>query len=124
MESADRLGTLSPFVCPDCQGPLWEMTDAKPRRYRCHTGHAFTAETMLEAQSEETEHLLWTLLRSHQQRAAMTMRLAQDAGDTRFGEELRRRAEDYGRDAELIRDMIERGVSPIPDHAEVDRRTS
>lgn len=122
METAERLGTLSPFICPDCNGPLWEMTDSRPLRFRCHTGHAFTAETMLEAQSEEAEGLLWSLLRAHQQRAAMTARLAESAEHPRFSDELRKRAKDYERDAQTVRRMIERIGSPISDANLAERK--
>lgn len=124
MEIAERLGTISPFICPDCNGPLWEITDSGPLRFRCHTGHAFTAETMLEAQSEEAEDLLWSLLRAHQQRAAMTARLAESAENPRFSDELRKRAKDYERDAQTVRRMIERIGSPISDANLAERKTA
>jgi two-component system, chemotaxis family, protein-glutamate methylesterase/glutaminase len=29
MEDMERLGRLSPFTCPECHGPLWEMHDPR-----------------------------------------------------------------------------------------------
>src|SRR5690349_22779334 len=47
----DQLGTPSHFTCPECHGALWQLDDGNLLRYRCHLGHAFTAETMLAAQA-------------------------------------------------------------------------
>jgi two-component system chemotaxis response regulator CheB len=38
-------------------------------RYRCHTGHAFTDDAVMEAQAIEQDEVLWSLLRSHQRAA-------------------------------------------------------
>lgn len=46
MEHLAEIAAPSPFVCPDCHGGLWEIADAQPRRFRCHTGHAFTIRTL------------------------------------------------------------------------------
>lgn len=101
-------GVLSPFICPHCQGPLWEIAEHPPVRYRCHTGHSLTVDAMLKAQADEAEGLLWTLLRSHQQRAALVRTMAERGRGTAQAEHLLRRAEEYGRDADMIRSMIER----------------
>src|SRR5262249_52473712 len=33
------------FTCPTCHGALWELTEGDLLRFRCHTGHAFGAES-------------------------------------------------------------------------------
>ncbi len=110
-------GTLSPFTCPSCQGPLWEIAAHPPLRYRCHTGHSFTVNAMIEAQAEEAEGLLWTLMRSHQQRAALVRRMAERESGSAHAAHLLRRAEEYGRDADMIRSMIERaGIGVTENH--------
>lgn len=101
-------GALSPFTCPSCHGPLWEIAEQPLVRYRCHTGHSFTVDAMIHSQEEEAESLLWTLMRSHQQRAALVRRLAERDSGTAHEAHLLRRAEEYGKDADMIRSMIER----------------
>lgn len=59
----EGLGTQVPYNCPDCGGVLWEMDLPETKRYRCHTGHSFTAATLLEGQSEKIEEILWISLR-------------------------------------------------------------
>ena len=111
MKTEDRLGELSVFVCPECHGPLWEIEDGEMIRYRCHTGHAFTADVMMEAQSIETEQILWSLLRAHQQRAELARRMAkQERSNKRvdLAAKLQERAEEYEADAELVERILQR----------------
>lgn len=110
MKEEDRLGELSVFTCPECHGPLWEIEDGDMLRYRCHTGHAFTSEAMMEAQSAEADEILWSLLRAHQQRAEFTRRMAdrEKAKDrVELATRLRDRAKEYQADAEVIERILE-----------------
>jgi two-component system chemotaxis response regulator CheB len=61
----------STFSCPDCNGTLWEQTDVRPLRFRCHTGHAFTLDTLQHTQSLATDEALWSAVRSLQEKAAL-----------------------------------------------------
>ncbi|TGS36241.1 chemotaxis protein CheB, partial [Mesorhizobium sp. M1D.F.Ca.ET.184.01.1.1] len=106
----DRLGELSVFTCPECHGPLWEIEDGDMVRYRCHTGHAFTADAMMEAQALEADEILWSLLRSHQQRAEFTRRMAErerTRGRSTLATRLARRASEYEEDAQVIERILE-----------------
>ena len=105
MKEADRLGQLSVFTCPECHGPLWEIEDGDMLRYRCHTGHAFTADAAMEAQAVEADEILWSLLRSHQQRAEFARRMAERERTRRrsgLAQEFGKRAQDYEADAAVI----------------------
>jgi two-component system chemotaxis response regulator CheB len=64
----EGLGTQVPYNCPNCGGVLWEMAIPKAKRYRCHTGHSFTALTLLASQSEKIEEMLWISLRMFEER--------------------------------------------------------
>lgn len=63
-EHMDQLGKQVPFSCPDCGGPLWEVAEHGPPRYRCHAGHSLSAHTLLARQDEEIEQTLWVALRT------------------------------------------------------------
>ena len=109
MTSEDRLGSLCRFACPECHGTLWEIAEGPMLRYRCHVGHAFTAEAMLTAQADEVDRLLWTLLRNHQERAALARRMAEQERLRHRGSlarQLQARAHDYENDAELVRRLL------------------
>ena len=59
-----KLGELSPFTCPDCHGVLLTLKDGKRSRFRCHTGHAFSADSLLATVTENVEQSLWSALRA------------------------------------------------------------
>src|SRR5436190_21569072 len=42
-------GDPAPFACPACGGTLWESPDESMLRFRCRVGHAFGAESLLQA---------------------------------------------------------------------------
>ncbi|OHV86497.1 chemotaxis protein CheB [Mesorhizobium sp. ORS 3428] len=110
MKNEDRLGELSVFTCPECHGPLWEIEDGDMLRYRCHTGHAFTADAVMEAQAIEADEILWSLLRSHQQRAEFARRMAEREKTqhrSQLASEFGRRAKEYEADAALIERILE-----------------
>lgn len=112
MRVDDMLGTPSRFTCPECHGALWEIEDGSMLRFRCHVGHAFAAETVAAAQSEEIDRLLGTLLRSHQERAALAQRMAEHerANDRQaLAQHLERRARDYEQDVEIMKKLLRSG---------------
>jgi two-component system chemotaxis response regulator CheB len=57
-------GELSPFTCPECHGVLSMIRDGSIMRFRCHTGHAVSSGTLLEAASEEVERRLFDAVRA------------------------------------------------------------
>jgi two-component system chemotaxis response regulator CheB len=112
MKADDMLGKPSRFTCPECHGALWEIEDGSMLRYRCHVGHAYTADTVLASQSEEIDRLLGTLLRSHQERAALARRMAdheRNNGRPALADQLTQRAGDYEEDAKLLHALIRNG---------------
>jgi len=109
MKTEDALGELSPFTCPECHGALWEIHDGSMIRYRCHVGHAFTAEAALEAGDAEIDTMLQQLLRSHRERAALARRMAQaERGHQRheLADRLEARANEYEENAELMLRLV------------------
>ena len=116
-EGVDSIGNLtaiaetSTLTCPDCGGSLWQLKDARPLRYRCHTGHAFTAASLAFAQGEAAEHSLWSGVRALHEREHLLRRLARVArahGDHAQAQTGERRADETrARADELVR-LIER----------------
>lgn len=74
-------GESSGYSCPACGGVLWELEDPDLLRYRCRVGHAYTADSGVEGQSETIEAALWTALRALQERAQLCERLAARLAD-------------------------------------------
>ncbi|PHN03222.1 chemotaxis protein CheB [Flavilitoribacter nigricans] len=68
----EEIGEQVPISCPDCDGPLWLMEHEKNiPRYRCHTGHGFTLESLLVGQSAKIEESLWVALRTLEERIVL-----------------------------------------------------
>lgn len=74
--AVDQLGTLAPMTCPDCGGTLWELAHGKVLRYRCHTGHAFTADALLKSSQDSLEESLWVALRMMEERKNLLTSMA------------------------------------------------
>ena len=58
-----ELGELTPFTCPECHGVLSEIRDGSIKRYRCHTGHAFSADSLLASITERIEENVFSAIR-------------------------------------------------------------
>lgn len=57
-------GKLTPLTCPECHGSLISIQEGTLIRYRCHTGHAFTAGSLLAGVTHTIEESLWSAIRS------------------------------------------------------------
>ena len=58
------IGYQVPMGCAECGGPLWKIENSNPERYRCHVGHSFTQEALLECQEKSLEEALWVSIRT------------------------------------------------------------
>lgn len=75
LPSVNAVGDQAPFNCPGCGGVLWEVKQGD-LRYRCHTGHAYSAPTLLAVQAEKMEETLWIALRMFEERRNLLERMA------------------------------------------------
>lgn len=117
MPDQHRLGTLSPLTCPECDGSMQEIREDGLVRYRCHTGHAFTLETLRLAAGEAWERTLYGAMRAQQQQAMVARRIAEEArrqGNERSAAEFAHRARDYEEGAAVIRRLAARGSAAAP----------
>jgi len=62
--SVENFGELTSLTCPECHGVLSALLEGGRVRYRCHTGHAFSADSLLEALTSNIEDNLWNAIRS------------------------------------------------------------
>lgn len=56
------IGNPSFNVCPDCGGSMVLIEEGSIRRYRCHTGHAFSHLALAHASAQRIEQTLWSAL--------------------------------------------------------------
>ena len=117
MDSAKHLeGPPSSFVCPECHGALWETNEGDHLTFRCHVGHAYSAESMYASQAEDLEHALWVALRTLKDRVALSRLMAERAmarGHHETASKYAEQAVDNEERAAVVRQAIERGVQPL-----------
>jgi two-component system chemotaxis response regulator CheB len=103
------LGEPSPLTCPECHGALLEVAPGAPlRRYRCHTGHAFTAEVLLSSLKESSERAVWNAMRSLQEIAILSRHMAAhsaDNGAKAIAQQLMEQSRSAQKSADKLRDF-------------------
>ena len=100
------LGSQVPYNCPNCGGVLWEIDSPDVKRYRCHTGHSFTAAALLSSQTEKVEETLWTSLRMLEERKNLLNNMAQTQIDQKGKASYAQRAQETDVHIERIREML------------------
>ena len=79
MEDTKPLGgTMSPYSCPDCGGSLWEFNQDGLIRFRCYTGHAYTADELQESKRQELESSFWVALRILEERRNLLLKMSEE----------------------------------------------
>jgi two-component system chemotaxis response regulator CheB len=105
-------GPISPYTCPQCGGAMWDTSDSGVTRFRCHVGHGFTAETLVQMQGDGTETALWTALRILEQNADLSRRMSDKSARGQLhglADIYRERATQAEAHAEQIRRLLMRG---------------
>ncbi|MCI1189094.1 chemotaxis protein CheB [Hymenobacter sp. DH14] len=110
IEEANRLGHLVPLTCPDCGGNLWELNEGKVLRFRCHTGHAFTADALLLNSQQTLEETLWVALRMMEERKNLLGSMAA-RGETPYSAQQTERLEEVTRHVNRLREFLLNGSS-------------
>jgi two-component system chemotaxis response regulator CheB len=111
MSEMDHIGRRSVLACPDCHGVMWEIDDGELVRYRCHVGHAYSAEIMSLALDENLKQAFGSALRALDERTALARKLegqATTSGRTRVAESWAAKALEFEAEANIIRDSIRR----------------
>ena len=84
LSSEEKPGVQSVVACPDCRGVLCEIQEGDLLRFRCRTGHAYSPETLLEAENGGIERALWEARRAIEERASLRRRLIRQATERRL----------------------------------------
>lgn len=75
----NSMGTRSLWTCPECRGTLWQLHAGGTPHFRCHTGHAFTAQVLAGSQRRAAEEALWTAIRCLNEQARLAQEMAHPA---------------------------------------------
>jgi two-component system, chemotaxis family, protein-glutamate methylesterase/glutaminase len=117
-------GELTPLTCPECGGSLWEREEGRQIHFRCHVGHAFNGESLLEYHSQQVESALWTALRVLEEHAALQERMADRSEARELGAvalHFHRRAADSRQQAAVLRSALL--AAPSSNESEPRRET-
>ncbi|GAB3559861.1 chemotaxis protein CheB [Spirosoma fluminis] len=68
-------GQPSRYACPECHGVLTQIKEGPLARFRCHTGHAYSADTLLAAITEQIEDSLYGAIRAVDESVILLNRL-------------------------------------------------
>jgi two-component system, chemotaxis family, protein-glutamate methylesterase/glutaminase len=105
-----QLGKPSQYACPECHGVLLELKEGDRLRFRCHTGHAYSVDSLLSEFDEAMEIALWNSIRAIEEKLLLLRQLA-DRARAREGvgnvEDLERRVEEAHRRVILVRQAID-----------------
>jgi two-component system chemotaxis response regulator CheB len=123
LDEGDRPGRVSVFTCPECHGTLWEAEEKGILRFRCRVGHVYSPDSMLAEQTDSVDRALWAALRSLEERAALTQKMADRARKRKHGwvarafEERSRLSAEH---AAVVRDLLQHRTSAqvVPDHGD------
>jgi two-component system chemotaxis response regulator CheB len=113
----------STFACPECHGVLLQLKEGGRLRFRCHTGHHYSIDSLMTALSEGIEYSLWNVVRALEEAELLVRAMAEHVRATHGGAEraghLLGRAEDARQQAEAIRKLA-MARDPMPTEAEID----
>ena len=104
-----KLGELSPYTCPECHGVLLKLKEGKLVRFRCHTGHAFSLNSLLAEVTKYIEDTLWSTLRAIEESELLMNHMADHLRKTNDGEAAElflQKAEEARSRAELVKQAV------------------
>lgn len=104
-----EMGELTPFTCPECHGALVRLHQGNILRFRCHTGHAFTASSLLAEVTQSVEEMLWQGMRGMEE-ISMLLKTIEDhfksLGNKKAAAKFGDKAEEASHRARLIHDSV------------------
>lgn len=85
---------------------LLQLKEGDYLRFRCHTGHAYSVESLLSEATEKIEDSLWNAIRALEENVLLMRHLAQHMREGNNGggaEQFLKRAQEAERRADLVR---------------------
>lgn len=99
------------FVCPECNGPVYETREGKFIKFNCQIGHSFSPESLTAAHTDALERALWIAVRTLNERIAIHEGLAQQQRELEnipLADRLAETASSATHDVKLLREILER----------------
>jgi len=109
MDDLEQIGKPSSLTCPECAGALWEVGHKAPIRYRCHTGHAFTARVLETLQRDTVEDAVWGAIRALHEQERLFSKLCdreRQAGNAESAADYAAKAKQAKTHSQTLREVI------------------
>jgi len=104
-----KLGEPSNYACPECHGVLLQLREEERIRFRCHTGHAYSLESLVAEIDQAIEESLWSAIRSVEEKVLLMRHLAEhvrESDDVPAAEQFLSLARTAQRRADLVRQAV------------------
>jgi two-component system chemotaxis response regulator CheB len=103
-----RLGSPSVFTCPECHGTLLQLKENGRTRFRCHTGHAYSSNSLLSELTESVEETMWSAIRTIDESAMLMRHMAEHVRESDGGaaDRFLEKAREAERRSELVRRAV------------------
>ncbi len=101
----EQMSVPSGLNCPGCRSAIYELNDHRVLRYRCRSGHAFSAQSLLSGQADAREAQLSSLFGVLIEEATLAKRLRTEpffAEDAFTSESLKGRVDELDRQASEV----------------------
>lgn len=112
IDELSQIAFPSTYTCPECRGTLWEVRGAVPKRFRCHTGHSYTARALGQLQQDLVESAIWSAVQALQEREVLARDLAAHArtiGEDDTARMYEKRAEMARENANVLQQLVVEG---------------
>ena len=115
-EGFRTMGPASTLTCPECHGVLGQIEEGGLTRFRCHTGHAFTAEVLLAQLQQAAEAALWSATRVLDEQVTLLDQLSQGVqAEATAGADRWARARRIEARGNMLRRFIQYPEEEVPD---------
>jgi two-component system chemotaxis response regulator CheB len=107
------LGPASFYTCPECHGSMVAIEEGSIRRFRCHTGHGFSAAALSDRAVTNIEKTLWAALAQLEEHEILLRELEQEARKRADADAASRHAADAADTCRIARQVREVVLGPM-----------
>ncbi len=103
-----RFGETTALTCPECHGALRRIAEGRLTRFRCHTGHGFTADALISGITHTAKEALWNATRALEEGVMLLDEMArqlEEQGRSDEAAQLKRRAHVMQQRASAVQEL-------------------
>lgn len=119
------MGPITAYTCPECHGVLVALKEGGTPRFRCHSGHAYSLNSLLSEVTSHVEDSLWSATRAIEEGILLMRHAARhllEHGDRAGAELFANKAKRTEARAELLRNALNEHEAVSLERAEDEPR--